>query len=675
MANTNVEVELLRFRDAANKGYALAKENFGKIENSLKNAEQHIEKVNAKQDQIQKVQSTVLLSRQNTELQELRKNIERIKGNIEDLREKQKDFTIVVFGRAMSGKSTLMEILTHGKGNSIGKGAQRTTTDIRSYYWHGLKIIDMPSIDFFDNEQSDKIGMETAKSADLILFLLTNETPIVEEAQCLAQLKILGKPILGVINVKKNLNFKRQDAELKELNKIFSHDEEIKKILAQFKDMSKNFNQDWNDIKFLPTHLAAAYHADANNNAQIYEASHFNDVKNYILEKVKTDGKFLRIKTFVDSVAVPMNIILMKIFEHAAISLKESKIFLNNSKKIKAWQQNFWERSQNKLYQIFSELSENLNYEILKFAEHNYKEKNINEKWAQRINQFGYVERYQQLLETVSAECLEELKKLNDHLIQELEIFFNGELQKNIGFESAETFKKYIAVTLPKISAAVPKINYSPEEINNKHTSIFGAFFERKDVQTRDAKKNLQSQLNDATLEMLAKINNQARYILNKQILGNINIFIDALINYSHILAQLGKSQSEIAETLIGDHEELNSILFMEAINYKNAGHIYKVKATMRIPGEISVIIAEDSDIDTQKISELLEEKFIVMSAQENWNDTMKKVLECDFDLDTYQIEIETDEKTFSVTPKEKISEQKLKLAQQISPYPIMNNY
>ena len=55
MANTNVEVELLKFRDAANKGYALAKENFGKIENSLKNAEQHIEKVNAKQEQIQKV--------------------------------------------------------------------------------------------------------------------------------------------------------------------------------------------------------------------------------------------------------------------------------------------------------------------------------------------------------------------------------------------------------------------------------------------------------------------------------------------------------------------------------------------------------------------------------------------------------------------------------------------
>ena len=42
-------------------------------------------------------------------------------------------FSITLFGRTMAGKSTLMEILTHGKGESIGKGSQRTTRDVRTY--------------------------------------------------------------------------------------------------------------------------------------------------------------------------------------------------------------------------------------------------------------------------------------------------------------------------------------------------------------------------------------------------------------------------------------------------------------------------------------------------------------------------------------------------------------
>ena len=40
---------------------------------------------------------------------------------------------ITLFGRTMAGKSTLMEILMHGNGDSMGKGAQRTTLYVREY--------------------------------------------------------------------------------------------------------------------------------------------------------------------------------------------------------------------------------------------------------------------------------------------------------------------------------------------------------------------------------------------------------------------------------------------------------------------------------------------------------------------------------------------------------------
>jgi hypothetical protein len=59
-------------------------------------------------------------------------------------------FSIALFGRTMSGKSTLMEILTHGDGTSIGKGAQRTTRDVRTYPYNNMIIIDVPGIAAFE---------------------------------------------------------------------------------------------------------------------------------------------------------------------------------------------------------------------------------------------------------------------------------------------------------------------------------------------------------------------------------------------------------------------------------------------------------------------------------------------------------------------------------------------
>ena len=60
--------------------------------------------------------------------------------DLNNLRENLSKFSITLFGRTMAGKSTLMEILTEGDGSSIGKGAQRTTLDVRKYQWNGLEV-------------------------------------------------------------------------------------------------------------------------------------------------------------------------------------------------------------------------------------------------------------------------------------------------------------------------------------------------------------------------------------------------------------------------------------------------------------------------------------------------------------------------------------------------------
>lgn len=84
-------------------------------------------------------------------------------------------FSITLFGRTMAGKSTLMEILTEGNGETIGKGAQRTTRDVRKYTWNELEITDVPGIGAFEGEDDEQLAFEAAKTADLILFLITDD--------------------------------------------------------------------------------------------------------------------------------------------------------------------------------------------------------------------------------------------------------------------------------------------------------------------------------------------------------------------------------------------------------------------------------------------------------------------------------------------------------------------
>lgn len=99
-----------------------------------------------------------------------------------------------------------MEVLTEGDGNTIGKGAQRTTRDVRIYPWNGLEVTDVPGIGAFEGEEDEQIAFEAAKRADLILFLITDDAPQAAEADCFSRIINMGKPIICIVNVKASIS-------------------------------------------------------------------------------------------------------------------------------------------------------------------------------------------------------------------------------------------------------------------------------------------------------------------------------------------------------------------------------------------------------------------------------------------------------------------------------------
>jgi len=123
--SSSIERELERCRQSAEEGYALASGKYAEIKNTLVDAAESLSKIDAEQNKITRIQNVELVDNQKDGLRQLTAAVNPIGDELKRLREQTKAFSIVVYGRTMAGKSTLMEILTHGNGKSIGKGSQR----------------------------------------------------------------------------------------------------------------------------------------------------------------------------------------------------------------------------------------------------------------------------------------------------------------------------------------------------------------------------------------------------------------------------------------------------------------------------------------------------------------------------------------------------------------------
>lgn len=682
-----LEQELAKCRKSAEEGFRLAKDNCDEIKSTLLEEERRLGDANAQQNRFTRIKSGTLIERQRAELKRLSDSIKLIRKDIQALHERAKDFSIVVYGRTMAGKSMLMEILTRGNGESIGKGAQRITLDVRHYFWNGLKITDVPGISAFGGAQDERLALEAAKSADLILFLLTDDAPQADEAEKLAQLKKFGKPILGLINVKIAFDMTRRALSLKKLQKRLADTAALDAILNQFKQHGQRYNQDWSGIQFVATHLLAAYqsHPCRGNDAEVFSASQFAQVENFILDKVRNDGRFLRIKTFADSISVPVSNIILKIHEHSGNALIESQIWLDKRNQMLAWREDFVKRVQRRINGLYEELSGILKREIETFAAHHYEDEKINETWPARIKELGFDTRYENLLKEMAAECERKRKELSDELTQELSYAFSGNTKTDIELEGTTAWGEYGSALLGGlggvggfIATRAIGVAFPPIGIALAAVSLLGWIFsDSKEEKIRKAKKKLRDDLTEPSFDMLNKMDAQIVDILNKEILNNgIDAFADMLVEYSHMLARLGKSQYKTARALFRAFNTLNTKLLGVAIEYKGAGFISSVEQIARVPGETMIVFAARSNLNTAELSNLLGEKLLVMPMAERLPDTVRKILGCDVKHEFYPLDYDTDDKqaerAVAVFPKKKVNVTAWKIAQQIAGVPIV---
>lgn len=118
------------------------------------------------------------------------------------LRERPEQLVVAFFGRTMAGKTTLVETLVGGDGVAIGRGGQRTTRETRRCPWGDVTLYDTPGIGAFEGEEDARIARRDVREADLVVFVLTDDSIQTEHFLGLEHVKAENKPVLFLMNSK-----------------------------------------------------------------------------------------------------------------------------------------------------------------------------------------------------------------------------------------------------------------------------------------------------------------------------------------------------------------------------------------------------------------------------------------------------------------------------------------
>lgn len=588
--NTDIEEALHECQAYAQKGYDIASNTWNTIHQALLAEERKVKKVDKQQGKISRLADEELIKKKKQGLASFMEMDKELKQDLSYLQKQQKEFSVLVFGRTMVGKSTLMEIMTHGSGASIGNGSQRTTLDVRDYHWKGMKITDVPGIASFDGREDDRLALEAAKAADLILFLISDGEPQQEEAKHLAALRRLGKPVLGIINVKQGITEQVRSLDMKRLRNKMAERERIETICNQFRQFAGNFQQDWGDLTFVPVHLKAAY-LGQDKNPELWEVSNFTEVEAYILSKVQQDGCFLRIKTFLDRVIIPLQGRMEMLYENSGSSLTEAFEYQKKCQELTEWKKIFVEDSQEKFNNLCTRVKNKLARGIREFAEDNYENEDAGEDWKEYLQEELKLEAdCMSFLQERANKCSRKRRELMDSL--KTELTFAG---VNVEFDDISMDSIFDTQFWGSAAAIAASLISGPIGIAiGIVTWLFGSSKEEK---IREAKAKLRAALQDAMDECgyVDTLMAGVAKTMNEEIFGKgVEGLYNALAQMDAMLIGLAKEEATGAERLGVLLNQLNCQLLHEAEGYIAAQEgknlVLSVDRIARIPGEVTVV-------------------------------------------------------------------------------------
>jgi len=249
--------------------------------------------------------------------------------------------TVMLFGRTLVGKSTLMEALRKGTGRAIGLGLQNFTLEIRRYDWKNLSIVDTPGIEGLDGEELARKAREFVDQADYILFMVSDDKVLPEDFEALGRIRDQNKPVVIVLNVKE----KDLDLLLEDADKVFDEKELRGHMQRIEKYALKHFLLRRHVV--IPLHAHAAWASicekDRKKSRALREASRIAEFEDKFLKIVRETAVAARVKAPHESLAYYFERLSTGL-ETEARELKKTENFMARArKKYKNSCQDIWD--------------------------------------------------------------------------------------------------------------------------------------------------------------------------------------------------------------------------------------------------------------------------------------------------------------------------------------------
>ena len=590
-------------RYAAREGYRLAQESLDctaaaiqRVSRTLQDSVREIEKSRTETSDID-VPLRDQLHRVVAELHDLQQKSQTF---LDERRRESDDFTIALFGRTMAGKSTLMEILTNGSGASIGKGAQRTTRDVRSYRWKGLKVIDVPGIAAFGGAEDEELAFQAAAKADLVLFLITDDAVQPVEAECLTQVQALGKPVLGICNVKAAIE---DEDDVVGLEKRFDNGR-LGSLVSQLHEFTDIYTSGYR-VRFVYTHLLSRFLARQDKFRDwcddLESASRFWRVENCIINEVVGRGKFLRLKSFIDGAVSPMLELSDRLLDFSAQNSSNGRVLVDKKRRAISWEQAFERGGQDKIDTFIAKQVNALRDEISSFAEDNYSQPDAGKRWSRIVKRNGLQRKAQELQRQLHDECRHALAEIAREIEAEFKLVDDlaGDRTISMGpvFDGKRAWNWGTLLLSSGLGLTALILASGPLGWAAGGVAIVGRLvsflFEDREIKARRQRKELAKRLNENVDDIERRLRQGLEdWFKYKLVQEQVRVLIGDLRTITSALFELADVQRNLAWTLNREQKKLHRSLLREALNQIGSPELLDLFLDVaRIPGSAMMLV------------------------------------------------------------------------------------
>ncbi len=219
-------------------------------------------------------------------------------------------FTLAMMGRTKAGKSTLFATLLGSGYDGIGTGQQRTTRENKRYeLGNGVCLVDTPGIAAAGGETDEAEALKAVDGADLICYVMVDDSIQESEFAFLGKLKDKTKPLLILLNVQKDLTSStRRKLFLKNPDKLMSGDDIEGHKSRILRYAREHYTSE--SIVVLPVMLLAAQLARQEDDrelcSQLYRASRIQSFLDWVEGAIVNYGTLIASQTIIGETAVSL---------------------------------------------------------------------------------------------------------------------------------------------------------------------------------------------------------------------------------------------------------------------------------------------------------------------------------------------------------------------------------